>query len=161
MRLAGGGFVFSDRIVKYSYSGKVALYSELSETERMNAIKYEEPLNTHNHGREYHHQVSKIGLEIGMKYAYMNTIIGKLFGENYSFSDKVLALSTRALYAFVINNADVLRRVCREAMAAQLQQTVMSDNRISEKTFMFPQSAMFTYDTASKVQTESGKNVYI
>lgn len=160
VRLAGGGFVFSDRIVKYSYSGKVALYSELSETERMNAIKYEEPLNTHNHGREYHHQVSKIGLEIGMKYAYMNTIIGKLFGENYSFSDKVLALSTRALYAFVINNADVLRRVCREAMAAQLQQTVMSDNRISEKTFMFPQSAMFTYDTASKVQTESGKNVY-
>ena len=45
-------------------------------------------------------------------------------------------------------------------MAAQLAQTVIADNRISEKPFTIPQSMLFTYDLTSKVQTESAKNVY-
>lgn len=95
-----------------------------------------------------------------MPYAYMNTILGKLFGEKYSYSEKVLALTTRELYAFVINNTDLLHRILRDAMAAQLAQMVISDNSVSEKAFAIPQSILFTYDATSKVQTESTKNVY-
>lgn len=131
-----------------------------AENDRLNAVVVKERINTHTHGREYHNRVGKIGLEIGMPYAYMNTIIGKLFGEKYSYSEKVLALPTRKLYAFVINNTDLLRRTIRDAMAAQLAQTVMRDNPVSEKTYTIPHSALFTYDVANKVQTESVKNVY-
>ena len=160
VRLESNGYIFSDSIVRYTLSGNVVALSELSEKDKLNAIAVKEPINTHTHGREYHNRVGKIGLEIGMPYAYMNTIIGKLFGEKYSYSGKVLALMTRELYAFVINNTDVLRRIFRDAMAAQLAQMVISDNPVSEKAFTIPQSMLFTYDATSKVQTESTKNVY-
>ena len=159
-RLESKGYIFEDDIVRYTLSGNVVALAELSEKDKLNAIAVKEPINTHTHGREYHNRVGKIGLEIGMPYAYMNTIIGKLFGEKYSYSEKALALPTRKLYAFVINNTDLLRRTIRDAMAAQLAQTVMRDNPVSEKTYTIPHSALFTYDVANKVQTESVKNVY-
>ncbi len=160
MRLESKGYIFSDSIVRYTLSGNVVVLSELSEKDRLNAIAVKEPINTHVHGREYHNRIGKIGLEIGMPYAYMNTIIDKLFGEKYTYSEKVLTLTTRELYAFVINNTDALRRMCCDAMAAQLAQTVISDNSISKKPFTIPQSTLFTYDSTSKVQTETTKSVY-
>lgn len=160
VRLESKGYIFSDSIVRYTLSGNVVALSELSEKDKLNAIAVKEPINTHTHGREYHNRVGKIGLEIGMPYAYMNTILGKLFGEKYSYSEKVLALTMRELYAFVINNTDLLRRIFRDAMAVQLEQTVMQDDPVSERKFTIPQSTMFTYDTTNKVQTESTKNVY-
>ncbi len=159
-RLESKGFTFSDSIVRYTLSGNVVVLHELSEKDRLNAIKIKEPLNTHHHGREYHNRIGLIGLEIGMEYAYMNTIIGKLFCDKYDYSEKLLSLTTRELYAFVINNTDYLRHICREAMAVQLAQIALSLDMVSEKQFTIPHSMLFTYDIASKVQTESTKNVY-
>ena len=160
VRLESKGYIFSESIVRHTLSGNIVVLAELSESDKLNAIDVKEPINTHVHGREYHNRVGKIGLEIGMQYAYMNTIIGKLFGEKYSYSEKVLALTTRELYAFVINNADLLRHIFRNAMAAQLAQMTIADNPVSERVFTIPQSMLFTYDVASKVQSESVKNVY-
>ena len=160
LKLQSKGFIFSDCVVRYTYSGKVVVIRELSEKERLNAIEIMEPISTHVHGREYHHCVGQIGLEIGMEYAKMNTIIGKLFSEKFSYAGQALKLTVRELYAFVINNAEALRRVCREAMAAELAQRALSPATVSEKPFFFPRSVSFTYDGASKVQTESEKNVY-
>ena len=159
-RLESAGYVFSDKIVRYTLSGNVVVLSELSEKDRLNAIRFEEQLNTHIHGREYHNRIGRIGLEIGIEYQFINTIIGKLFGDKYDYREKLLALSTRELYSFVINNFDLLRRTFREAMAKQLEQISMSIDLVSEKTFFIPQSALFTYDSQSKVQIESEKNVY-
>lgn len=160
IRLESKGFVFSEKIVRRTVSGKIVHYAELSETNNLNVVKIEEPINSHIHGREYHNRVGRIGLEIGMPYDYMNTILGKLFSEKFSYHEKVLAFSPRELYAFVINNFDFLRRVCREAMAVQLEQLSLSVDMISEKTFSIPQSFLFTYDSKIRVQTMSEKNVY-
>lgn len=160
VRMESKDYIFSDDIVRYTLSGNVVELAELSETDKLNAIAVKEPIKTHEHGREYHRRLSKMGGEIGMRYAYMNTIVGKLFGEKYFYSEKVLALAPRELYAFVINNTDRLRRIFRDAMAVQLEQTVMQDNPVSERKFTIPQSTMFTYDATNKVQTESTKNVY-
>ena len=160
IRLESNGFIFSDGIVRYTLSGNVVLLNQLSEKDRLNVIEIKEPINTHSHGREYHNRVGRIGLEIGMEYAYMNTIIGKLFGEKYRYSEKILSLATRELYSFVINNMDTLRHICREAVAAQLAQGALSLAMVSQKAFAIPQSTLFTYDIQSKVQTESRKNVY-
>ena len=160
VRLENKGYIFSDKIVRRTVSGKLVELEDLSKHENMNDVVVEETLNTHVHGREYHHEVGKIGLEIGLQYAYMNTIISKLFSEKSSYYKQVLSLSTRELYAFVISNSDLLRRMCRTAMAAQLAQTVMAGDFVSEKEFKFPQSIIFTYNPQSKVQTVSTKNVY-
>ena len=160
IKLEANDFIFADDILRYTLSGNVVVLQQLSEKDRLSVVEVKEPINTHVHGREYHNRVGKIGNEIGMTYAYMNTILGKLFGEKYSYSEKILSLPTRQLYAFVINNAELLKHICREAMAVQLAQSVISTDKISERQFTIPQSMLFTYDAVSKVQTESLKNVY-
>ncbi len=160
IKLEAKDFVFADEILRYTLSGNVVVLQQLSEKDRLNVVELKEPINTHVHGREYHNRVGKIGNEIGMTYAYMNTIFGKLFGEKYSYSEKILSLPIRQRYAFVLKNAELLKHVCREAMAVQLSQTVISADMVSERQFTIPQSMLFTYDAVSKVQTESLKNVY-
>lgn len=160
VRLESKGFEFSENVVRYTLSGSVVVFAELSEKDKLNAIKISEPISTTTHGREYHNRIGRIGLEIGMPYNYMNTIIGKLFGEKFKYREKVLALAPRELYAFVINNFDLLRHICRTAMAIQLSQITFSAETVSEKPFTIPHSTLFTYDLQSKVQTTSEKNVY-
>lgn len=159
-RLETAGFVFSDSINTYTQSGSVSILSDLGESDKLNKITVKETVNTHKLGRDRHHCIGVIGREIGMEYKYMQTIIGKLFGDKFEYSNKLLALSTRELYAFIINNADMLRRSVREAMAVQLAQGVISPDMVSTKEFILPRVCKFTYDSASKMQTESVKNVY-
>ena len=159
-RLEAKGFIFSDNIIRTTLSGNVSTLNELTETDNLNDMSVSEPINTHIHGREYHNRVGRIGLEIGLEYSYMNTILGKLFAEKFEYHDKLLSLTTRQLYAFVINNLDLLRHVVREAMAVVLSQLSLDIQRVSKKEFKLPLSTMFTYDISSKVQTESIKNVY-
>ena len=160
-RLETAGFVFSGSINTYTQSGSVATLSDLGESDKLNTITVKETVNTHKLGRDRHHCIGVIGREIGMEYKYMQTIIGKLFGDKFEYSNKLLALSTRELYAFIINNADMLRRSVREAMAAQLAQEVIAvPDMVSTKEFILPRVCKFTYDSASKVQSESVKNVY-
>lgn len=159
-RLETKGFIFSQNIIRKTISDNVTTLNELAKSENLNDISIREPINTHIHGREYHNRVGRIGLEIGLEYSYMNTIIGKLFSQKIIYHDKLLSLSTRQLYAFVINNIDLLRNIVREAMAATLQQISLDLKNISEREFRIPQSTMFTYDSTSKSQSESVKNVY-
>ena len=160
IKLQTSGYIFSTDVVKYTLSGKVVTLDQISENERFNVVEFKEPLSTHVHGREYHNRVSRIGLEIGIEYQFMNTIILKLFSDKLNYIDKVLNLPTRELYAFVINNFNSLRILFREAMAAQLNQLTANLEMISEKTFTIPQSIMFTFDGNSRLQTVMHKNVY-
>ena len=159
-KLETHGFIFSKNIIRKTISGNVISLSEITKSNDLNDICISEPINTHIHGREYHNRVGRIGLEISLEYSFMNTIIGKLFGQKFSYYDKLLTLPTRELYAFVINNMDLLRHVVREAMAVSIQQVSLDLKNTSEREFRIPQSTMFTYDSSNKFQSESVKNVY-
>lgn len=157
-RLQANGFVLSDDIIRHTISGETATL-DFGQDE-MNTIAVTEKLNTHKHGRDYHQKIGKIGFEIGMEYSYMNTIIRKLFDKNYNYSRKILALEPRSVYAFVLNNEDLLRHTVREAMAAELAQTQIDFKHVSKVEFHIPQSCMFTFDSTAKTQTVMEKNVY-
>lgn len=159
-RLEANGFIFSDDIVRHTLSGKVVNLSELSERDRLNVIQVNEQINTTNHGREYHNRVGRIGLEIGLEYSFMNTILGKLFSNKFLYSDKILKLEPREMYSFIINNFDLLRNIVREAMAANLAQLNIEFKTVSLKDFFIPQSSVFTYRSDYKVQQSYTKNVY-
>lgn len=157
-RLQSAGFIFTDGIVRHTYSGKTATLDFSSAD--MNEISVSERLNTHVHGHLYHNKIGKIGMEIGMEYSYMNTIIRKLFDKNFNYSRKILALEPRVVYCFVINNADKIKHVVREAMAAELDQMHFDIKNVSTVPFRIPQSCIFTYDGTTKTQAEMKKNVY-
>ena len=158
VRLEAAGFVFSDDIVRHTVSGETATL-EFS-TGDMNAIAVTEKLNTHTHGRDHHKQVGKIGLEIGMEYSFMNTILRKLFDVNFTYKRKILALEPRQVYAFILNNADRLRHLVREAMAAELAQGEIDVPTVSTFEFRIPPACRFTYDGDAKTQAVMEKNVY-
>ncbi|MBE6809322.1 MAG: restriction endonuclease subunit R [Ruminococcaceae bacterium] len=157
-RLQTAGYELSENIVKHTLSGETATLDFAAAD--MNAIAVTEKLNTHTHGRDYHQKVGKIGLEIGMEYSYMNTIIRKLFDKNFKYSRKILALEPREVYAFVINNADRLRHLVREAMAYELAQMQFEIQQKSFYEFRIPQACLFTYNGEAKTQLIMKKNVY-
>lgn len=157
-RLQTVGFEFSADILRHTLSGETATLDFASAD--MNTVIITEKLNTHDHGHMYHQKVGKIGMEIGMEYSYMNTIIRKLFDRNFTYSRKIIAMEPREVYAFVINNADLLRHTVREAMAAELEQLTLDINQVSKVSFHIPQSCLFTYDGTAKTQLEMKKNVY-
>jgi len=157
-RLQTAGFVLDEDIVRHTISGETATLD--FQAAGMNEIDVTEKLDTHRHGRDYHQKIGKIGLEIGMEYSYMNTIIRKLFDKKFSYSRKILSLEPRAVYAFVLNNADRLRHIVREAMAVELAQLQLDVKQVSKTQFHIPQSCLFTFDSTAKTQTEMWKNVY-
>ena len=126
----------------------------------MNTIAVTEKLNTHKHGRDYHNRIGRIGMEIGMEYSYMNTIIRKLFDANFTYNRKILALPPREVYSFVLNNDSRLKHAVREAMAAEIAQLQLDMVAVSEFEFHIPHSDVFTYDNSLKSQVEMVKNVY-
>lgn len=149
-RLQTAGYELSEDIVKHTLSGETATLDFAAAD--MNTIAVTEKLNTHKHGRDYHHEIGKIGMEIGMEYSYMNTIIRKLFDKNFKYSRKILALEPREVYAFVLNNADRLRHLVREAMAYELAQLQLEIKQKSYYEFRIPQSCLFTYNGDAKTQ---------
>ena len=159
-KLEANRYIFSTDIVRYTLSGKVVHLSELTESERLNVVSFKEPLNTHVHGREYHNRVGRIGLEISMDYAYMNSIILKIFGKKIFYSNNLISLEPKELYAFVINNYDLIIRDVRDAMAKELNQIALDLSSKVEKEFTFPSSMIFTYNDKARVQKVYNKNVY-
>lgn len=158
-RLLANGFFFDADIVRSTKSGEVATL-ENKVGDRLNDITFRIPLNTHEHGREYHHAVAKMGLDITLEYAQMNTIIRKLFVAGSNYSPKILSLTNREIYSFVLNNEWILKDSIRSAMAHEMNQMNLQFNRVVSKKFTIPQEYLFTYDANAKLQSIMEKNVY-
>ena len=159
-RLEAEGYVFSTDIVRYTGSGGVVKLNK-GEFNSLNKIQLIGPLNTHLHGRIFHHEIANIGLKIGLTYDQMNVIVRRLFGEKDKYQNRILGLEIRHLYAFVINNTDQLRHDILKAMAVNLQQTAIPTmNQVTQFDFKIPQEITFTYDGRAKDQSVMTKNVY-
>lgn len=160
MRLETSGYVFSDDIVRHTVTGDI---HQLSQTEfsQLNDVNLSETLNTHKHGREFHHHIANIGLKIGLSYDQMNIIARRLFGKKDKYGKRILNLEIREVYAFIINNSDKLRHDILQVMAVNLTQTALpSANQITEYDFTIPQETIFTYDGKNIDQSLMSKNVY-
>ena len=87
------GYVFSEDIVDYTKSGAIAVLKKENITD-LNDVSIHAALNTHKHGKEYHHCIGEIGFKVSLDYNSTNTIVRKLFLEGlrsdsgYVFSDK-------------------------------------------------------------------------
>lgn len=158
-RLGTEGYVFLDKIVDFTKSGSITTL-EQDKIKGLNDISILTDLDTHVQGREYHHRVAEIGLKVGLEYAQINAIMRRLFDKNVRYSNKVLTLDTREVYAFVLNNANRLKNDIRQAMAAMLDQQMLTTPMKTTVEFHIPQSCLFTYDERQRTQVELTKNVY-
>lgn len=157
-------FAMGSKIIDRTKSGIATLLTSLeTEQKNFNEVDFFSEVNTHGaHGLAYKHAVHLIGKEIGIEYSQTNKIIRKIFCEKPRFDEKILKQNYRELYAFVINNADDLRHIFREAMAAEIENEtpVLNYDMIVEHDFHFPQTEIFNYNGKSPYQEEFTKNVY-
>lgn len=159
------GYVFSNYITNSTKYGNIHLTSQV---DQLKEVDFKTPLNTHTHGREYHHQVGRISTDVSLEYDKVNAIVRRLFCEpSYKKTGrnkikKLLKLDTRPLYAFVINNIDLLREDFKEAMTEQTAQGTLGINSgtVVKKAFRFPQQCLFTYNSKEMSQKIFSKNVY-
>jgi type III restriction enzyme len=173
-RLEANGFIFSDKILKYiAAENEVLIAGDKEGFKGLNTTYVQENLNTHTHGREYHHQVGEIALRVGLEYAQLNAIFRRLFvktldkdGKTKDDKNKILLLDARNLYSFVLNNFDRLKEAVRNAASdilAQLQtggNGLAIEQRTTRKDFVLPREFLFTYDATEKSQSGMDKNVY-
>ena len=157
--LEANKYSFDEDIVDYTKSGSVATLNK-EDISDLNDIAIHEVLNTTKHGRAYHHCTAEIGMKANLDYSSMNTIIRRLFLDNVKCEHKIIALPTRALYSFVINNKRKLIDDVQEAMSEENAQITLAMNNITEKPISFPLEMLFTYDGSAKSQAEMTKNVY-
>ena len=157
--LEAHGYSFSEDIIDYTKSGSVSTLSKENIAE-LNDISIHESLNTHKHGKEYHHCVAEIGYKVNLDYNNINTIMRKLFLQGLRCETKILKIGTRELYAFIINNKHLLVDDVRDAMADESLQLSLAIPKTTEKPIGFPLEMIFTYDGTAKSQIEYSKNVY-
>lgn len=159
-RLGTAGYDFSTDVVKRTKTGDVHKMVQ-KEFGGLSDVNLREPLNTHVHGREFHHELAQIGMKTGMEYTQICAVVRRLFGEKEKSDKKILKLGPKLLYAFVINNSDRFRHDVLGAMSENLQQSALPiANQISEYTFTIPQETIFTYNSKAKDQSAFSKNVY-
>ncbi len=161
-RLEVSGYIFTDSIRNYTISGRVATLDEVLEARQqgLHVITIDEPLDTHKHGRAYHHTVAELGRAVSLSYRQMNVILRRLFDGGVRSSGKILMLTTREVYGFILNNARRLKEDIRHAMADMLEQEIMQIDAKTIVDFFIPRSCVFTYDSRAKKQKEMKKNVY-
>lgn len=159
LRLETKGYKFSNKIVKKTFKGSIHLINK-NEFEQLETVKMFENLDTHKHGREYHHRVSSLGVKLLLPYEKMNTIIRRLFDKNVKYDKKILKLETKEVYSFVINNYEQLKDDILSSMSDVEIQAFLDLPDVTEREFHFPRELLFTYNSKNKIQKEYESNVY-
>lgn len=153
-KMSAAGYIFSEMIQIITKQGQV--YEPVQrELEKLNDLSVNIKLNTHDHGRLFHHDVSEIGLYIHLPYDQMALILRMLFQNG-----KFLNLDVRSFYSFVINNFFKLREDIFLAMSVTLKQKSLDVDEYSTQKWTMPRNCMFLYNSKSKNQSIREKNVY-
>jgi len=158
-RLETQGYIFSGDVVDYAKSGLVNKLTR-QEFNELNTINIRAKLDTHKHGRDFHHATAEIGLKITLEYNSICTILQRLFTKAKGDETRILSLEWHDFYAFVINNKSKLKDDIATAMADETLQLQIEVQGITQKPIGFPQMMMFFYEPKSKDQSIMKKNVY-
>jgi len=155
------GYVFDSEIIASTKQGKIyTLENAQKKFDKLNDLNFITSLDTHKHGRQFHHHVAEIGLKVHLEYDQILTIIRYLFDKKNKYGKKILALELREIYSFTLNNADRLKHDIRSSMSSEIQFTTVKPDKIKNIKFSFPQTLLFTYDSSNKTQLTYTKNVY-
>lgn len=160
--LENAGYIFDDKITDSTISAKMRI---MSRTEQIKQVDFRVPLNTHIHGREFHHQLGRISSDVSLTYENVNSIIRRLFCAKKisgNRNKKLLNLELRPLYAFVLNNIERLREDFKEAMTEQtsLGRLGLNSGAVVKKPLHIPRECLFTYNSEEMSQRIFHKNVY-
>ena len=149
-----GNYKFDENIL---YDAQQGTMTVMDNQEHIHELALSRKLSTHSDGRLFHHCVGEIADAAGVKYDSMVIILRRLFDEGVKYSNKLLSLPTKHLYAFVINNRHLLKTDFKESSASVLRASI-SITQKNTAEFTFPQEIVIQY--APNSYKECKRNVY-
>lgn len=159
-KLAEAGYNFNQNITNDVVQGSAV---ELNKKNFINSekIRIQSAVDTYKNGLDLHHSINIIASKIGMIYQYLSPILQRLFLGNVAFPQKVLNLSKKEFYAFIINNERKLEYDILDAVVQKREQRVKLQKEFKKiEEFKFPERITVKYNKKSSNLHEMSKNVY-
>lgn len=116
------------------------------------------PVNTHLHGIEMRHTIDTFKNIIGIQAETVRQIFDRLFCFKYSNKDKLLSLSIKEYYAFIINNQHLIRDALRNISSEVNLQNRMIHPKTA--TFTIPIEELYHFDPMEKNHKVLNSNAY-
>ena len=159
MLLTGYGYRFGTDILGKALHGQFVKTDMVMESNAYYVTH--QSVDTHKHGMRLLHSIDAIKTSIGMPTAKVKTILERLFRKGRSSKKKLLSLETPEFYAFVINNAGLLRNDFR-SITAEMREHMQMSLIIHPKssTFHIPEQDFYKYDPGVKAETDYLSNAY-
>lgn len=156
--LENNGFIFGTVLSRRYLTGKYTTLMEVREEEaNYNAMSIE--ANTHTHGIKLQHNVDAIKKHVGLAYNKTSQILKTLFLKGFGNNRyKPFNLTLREYYAFIINNADFLKRDFIEFSGQRQDQIMFLENKTEE--FKIPLEEHYSYVPFERYVKDLESNVY-
>lgn len=124
-------------------------------------IRIQSTVDTYKNGLDLRHSINVIASKIGMIYQYLSPILQRLFLGNIEFPQKILKLSKKEFYAFIINNERKLEYDILDAVIQKREQRVKLQKEFKKiEEFRFPERITVKYNKKDSTLAEMSKNVY-
>lgn len=153
------GFIFGEMLIGRYRQGVFVTIRDLVNEESGEFISTQTLVNTHKNGIEFMHSVDLIKAAIGMQAQKVKTILERLFRDSVGSKYKIIKLGIKEFYAFVINNADLLKQVFREATTESIRAGNLNLNP-KESEFRIPLQELYHMDPFDQDVKEIVSNAY-
>lgn len=151
---AKGKYRFDENIL---YDAQQGVMTVTDNQDRIHELNLSRKLSTHSDGRLFHRCVAEIADSAEVKYESMVIILRRLFDEGAKYYNKLLSLPTKHLYAFVINNKDLLKADFKESSSSGIQGAISTTQKNTAE-FSIPHECNIQY--APNSYRECKRNVY-
>ena len=156
--LSNAGYVFGDTLVAQILQGEYVRTEATAEDTATHITTYRK-IDTHDHGIHLLHSVDEIKRGVGLSSTKLKAILERLFRKSINISKKILQLDTKEFYAFIINNAKLIKADFVEVTARMAKQgSIVVSHKTA--TFKIPEQDFFRYDPGVKREVEYISNAY-
>lgn len=117
-------YSLSTQIETMFYHGEIVDIS-LEDLRSSDIVKRNIDVDLKIHSADLMHSIRTISEKIGLEYDRTKTILNKLFYKKDIYSKKILDLSKKDYYSFIINNTEMIKKDIDEAISQETQQLTL------------------------------------
>lgn len=165
-RFENSGFGISEEIQSKYMQGRFNTLNQIQESHaNYHSLRYQ--VNTHIHGMDLRHNIDSLKNYAGISYEKLRAILEMLFLKGISSPFKLLDLTRKEFYAFIINNRDELKALFTAFASHKITQDPQGQlgltympQAVREAQFTIPLEENYPFDPHSKAKEELESNVY-
>lgn len=158
--LENNGFIIGEEILSSYLTGVARTFKDLETQSNMvhETIAYK--VDTHAHGRDLRQQIDSLKKYTGLNYLETRKVLERIFRKTRIERHKLIALSTKEFYAFILNNRDLIRDMLIEYNKETTYQLQLEIEQIKRENFKIPLEEHYRYIPDTKNLKVLDSNVY-